>query len=144
MIFLKRFFILIMFFLMSCVETRQINGIGFEKINDFDIEIGKTSKISLLKKYGPPSFESPFKKNIIYYSSQNTIYKNLKAPQVEKMILYQIFLDENGIATKFNKYNEEEIVNLEIIGDHKVNKDYKLFSFFKQMIDNLQKRNLKN
>ena len=31
------------------------------------------------------------------------------------MILYQIYLDENGIVTKFNKYNEKEIVNLEIM-----------------------------
>ena len=140
--FMKYILILIMFFLFSCVETKQINGIKFEKIDNFDIKIGKTTKFSLISKYGPPYFESPFNKNMMYYISQNTIYKNLSAPQVEKMILYQIYLDENGIVTKFNKYNEKEIVNLELIDD--VKKNYSLRLFFKQLINNLQKRNLEN
>ena len=39
------------------------------------------------------------------------------------MILYQIYLDENGIVIKFNKYNEKEIVNLEIMEDGKEKKE---------------------
>ena len=144
MIFMKYFLILILFFLVGCVQTKQINGIRFDKIKNFNIEIGKTSKSSLISTYGPPSFESPFKKNIIYYTSQNTVYKNLSAPQVEKMILYQVYLDENGIVTKFNKYNEQEIVNLEIMENGKGKKENTLRTFFKQMISNLQKRNLEN
>ena len=144
MIFMKYFLVLIMFFLVGCVETKQINGIRLDKIKNFNIEIGKTSKSSLVSKYGPPSFESPFKKNIIYYTSQNTVYKNLSAPQVEKMILYQVYLDENGIVTKFNKYNEQEIVNLEIMKDGKEKKENTLRALFKQMINNLQRRNLEN
>jgi len=144
MIFMKYFLILIMFFLVGCVETKQINGIRFDKMKNFNIEIGKTSKSSLVSTYGPPSFESPFKKNIIYYTSQNTVYKNLSAPQVEKMILYQVYLDENGIVTKFNKYNEQEIVNLEIMEDGKEKKENTLIALFKQIINNLQRRNLEN
>jgi len=142
--FMKYFLILMMFFLVACVETKQINGIRFNKIKNFNIEIGKTSKSSLVSTYGPPSFESPFKKNIIYYTSQNTVYKNLFATQVEKMILYQVYLDENGIVTKFNKYNEQEIVNLEIMEDGKEKKENTLRVLFKQMINNLRRRNLEN
>jgi len=141
---MKYFLILIMFFLVGCVETKQINGIRFDKIKNFNIKIGKTSKSSLISIYGPPSFESPFKKNIIYYTSQNTVYKNLSAPKVEKMILYQVYLDENGIVTKFNKYNEQEIVNLEIMEDGKEKKENTLIALFKQIINNLQRRNLEN
>ena len=141
---MKYFLILIMFFLFGCVETKQIHGIRFDKIKNFNIQIGKTSKSSLVSTYGPPSFESPFKKNIIYYTSQNTVYKNLSAPKVEKMILYQVYLDENGIVTKFNKYNEQEIVNLEIVEDEKEKKENTLRALFKQMINNLQRRNLEN
>jgi outer membrane protein assembly factor BamE (lipoprotein component of BamABCDE complex) len=133
-----------MFYLVGCVETKQINGIRFDKIENFNVEIGKTSKSSLISTYGPPSFESPFKKNVIYYTSQNTVYKNLSAPQVEKMILYQVYLDENGIVTKFNKYNEQEIVNLEIMENGKGKKENTLRNLFKEMINNLQRRNLEN
>lgn len=142
--FMKYFLILMMFFLVACVETKQINGIRFNKIKNFNIEIGKTSKSSLINEYGPPSFESPFKKSIIYYTSQNTVYKNLSAPQVEKMILYQVYLDKNGIVTKFNKYNEKDIINLEIMNDGKEKKENTLRALFKQMINNLQRRNLEN
>jgi outer membrane protein assembly factor BamE (lipoprotein component of BamABCDE complex) len=142
--FMKYFLILMMFFLVACVETKQINGIRFNKIKNFNIEIGKTSKSSLINEYGPPSFESPFKKSIIYYTSQNTVYKNLSAPQVEKMILYQVYLDKNGMVTKFKKYNEKDIVNLEIMNDGKEKKENTLRALFKQMINNLQRRNLEN
>jgi len=142
--FMNYFLILMMFFLVACVETKQINGIRFNKIKNFNIEIGKTSKSSLINEYGPPSFESPFKKSIIYYTSQNTVYKNLSAPQVEKMILYQVYLDKNGIVTKFNKYNEKDIVNLEIMNDGKEKKENTLRALFKQIINNLQRRNLEN
>ena len=142
--FMKYFLILIIVFLVGCVETKQINGIRFDKIDNFNIEIGKTSKSSLISKYGPPSFESPFQKNIIYYTSQNTVYKNLSAPKIEKMILYEIYIDKNGLVTKFNIYNEKEVVNLEIMGDGKVNRENTLRTLFKEMISNLQKRNLDN
>ena len=71
--FMKYFLILIMFFLVACVETKQINGIRFDKIKNFNIEIGKTSKSSLVNEYGPPSFESPFKKmhNILYITKHS-------------------------------------------------------------------------
>ena len=141
---MKYFLMLIIIFLVSCVETKQINGIKLEKINNFNIKIGKTSKLSLTSKYGPPSFESPFQKNIIYYTSQNTVYKNLSTPQVEEMILYQVYLDENGIVTKFNKYNEKDMVNLEIMEDRNEKKENTLRALFKQMINNLQRRNLEN
>ncbi len=46
--FMKYFLILMMFFLVACVETKQINGIRFNKIKNFNIEIGKTSNSSLI------------------------------------------------------------------------------------------------
>ena len=60
------------------------------------------------------------------------------------MILYQVYLDKNGIVTKFNKYNEKDIVNLEIMNDGKEKKENTLRGLFKQMINNLQRRNLEN
>ena len=77
MYFLNYFLIITLFLFTGCVQTKQMNGLSFNKINDFNIEIGKTSKNSLLNKYGPPSFESPFNKNIIYYVSQKPYIKTL-------------------------------------------------------------------
>ena len=136
-------FIVVLLF-TGCVETKQINGISFNKINDFYIEIGKTSKNILLNKYGPPSFESPFNKSIIYYVSQNTIYKNLDDPKVEKMILYKINLDENNLVKEFKQYDEKDIAKIEIAEDALGQNDNKLMLIIKEIIGNMQKQNLQN
>ena len=142
--YLNCFLITAVFLLTGCFQTKQINGISFNKINDFNVEIGKTSKNSLINKYGPPSFESPFNKNIIYYISQNTIYKNLNAPQVKKMILYKVNLDKNNIVKEFKQYDEKNIEKIEIAEDAVGQNDNKLMLIIKEMIGNMQKRNLQN
>ena len=144
MYFLNFFLVIIIFLFTGCVENKQINGISFNKINDFNIEIGKTSKNLLLNKYGPPSFESPFNKSIIYYVSQNTVYKNLDAPKVKKMTLYKINLDKNNLVKDFKQYNEKDIAKLEIAEDAVLQNDNKLMLIIKEMIRNLQKQNLQN
>ena len=140
--FLNCFFIISIFLLTGCVQTKQINGISFNKINNFKVEIGKTSKKSLLNKYGPPSFESPFNKDIIYYISQNTLYKNLDAPQVKKMILYKINFDKNNFVKEIKQYDEKNIAKIEIAEDSVGQDDNKLMLIIKEMIGNLQKQNL--
>lgn len=142
--FLKYFFIIILFFLGGCFQNKQINGIASNKINSFNLEIGKTSKVSIVNRFGPPSFESPFNKNTIYYISQNTIYNNLEAPRVEKMILYEVHLDKNNIVQKINKYDEKEIVDLKIADDVIGQNENTLAVLLKEMVNNLQRRNFKN
>ena len=46
--------------LTSCSPTIQNNGISENKFKKIIIEIGKTSKNDLIKKYGPPIFEGIF------------------------------------------------------------------------------------
>ena len=142
--FLNYFLIIAVFLFTGCVQTKQINGISFNKINDFNVEVGKTSKNLLLNKYGPPSIESPFNKNIIYYVSQNTIYRNLDAPQVKKMILYKINLDENNLVKEFKQYDEKDIAKIEIAEDALGQNDNKLMLIIKEIIGNMQKQNLQN
>ena len=142
--FLNFFLFIVVLLFTGCVETKQINGISFNKINDFNIEIGKTSKNLLLNKYGPPSFESPFNKNIIYYVSQDTIYKNLDDPKVEKMILYKINLDENNLVKEFKQYDEKDIAKIEIAENALEQNDNKLMLIIKEIIGNLQKQKLQN
>ena len=51
--------------LSSCSPTIQNNGIFYNKLKKIAIEIGKTSKNDLIKKYGPPVFEGVFNKKVI-------------------------------------------------------------------------------
>ena len=140
----KIFLILILFFLNGCFEIRQNNGLSLNTIENFEIEIGRSSKNSLIKNYGPPSFESVFNKNTIYYVSQSTYYKNFNSPQLTDLIVYQINLDENENVKNFRKFNKEDVKNIEIADDSKVGDGNELRVFLKSIIDNLQKNKLDN
>jgi outer membrane protein assembly factor BamE (lipoprotein component of BamABCDE complex) len=130
--------------LIGCLEVRQNNGLHLKKIENFEIEIGKSSKNSLIKNYGPPSFESVFNKNTIYYVSQSTYYKNFNSPELTDLIVYQINLDENENVKNFRKFNQEDVKNIEIADDSKSADGDGLRIFLKSIIDNLQKNKLDN
>jgi len=140
----KIFLILILFFLNGCFEIRQNNGLSLNTIQNFEIEIGTSSKKSLIEKYGPPSFESVFNKNTIYYVSQSTYYKNFNSPQLTDLIVYQINLDENENVKNFRKFNKEDVKNIEIADDLKSVDGDELRVLLKSIIDNLQKNKLDN
>ena len=140
----KIFLILIIFFLHGCLEIRQDNGLSLKTIENFEIEIGTSSKKSLIENYGPPSFESVFNKNTIYYLTQSTYYKNLNSPVLTDLIVYQIELDENENVKDFRKFNKEDVKNIEIADDSKSADGEGLRVFLKSIIDNLQKNKLDN
>ena len=140
----KIFLILIIFFLYGCFEIRQNNGLHLKTIENFEIEIGRSSKNSLIKNYGPPSFESVFNKNTIYYVSQSTYYKNFNSPELTDLIVYQINLDENENVKNFRKFNKEDVKNIEIADDSKSADGEGLRFFLKSIFDNLQKNKLDN
>ena len=140
----KILLIIILFFLNGCFEKRQNNGLSLNSIENFEIEIGTSSKNSLIKKYGPPSFESVFNKNTIYYVSQSTFYKNFNSPELTDLIVYQIDLDENENVKDFRKFNKEDVKNIEIADDSKSADGEGLRVFLKSIIDNLQKNKLDN
>jgi outer membrane protein assembly factor BamE (lipoprotein component of BamABCDE complex) len=130
--------------LNGCFEKRHNNGLSLNSIENFEIEIGTSSKNSLIKKYGPPSFESVFNKNTIYYVSQSTFYKNFNSPQLTDLLVYQINLDENENVKDFRKFNQEDVKNIEIADDLKSVDGDELRVLLKSIIDNLQKNKLDN
>ena len=140
----KILLILILFFFNGCFEKRHNNGLSLNSIENFEIEIGTSSKNSLIKKYGPPSFESVFNKKTIYYVSQSTFYKNFNSPQLTDLTVYQINLDENENVKDFKKINQEDAKKIQIADDSKSAGGDGLRVFLKSIIDNLKKNDLNN
>ena len=60
------------------------------------------------------------------------------------MILYKVNLDKNNIVKEFKQYNEKNIEKIEIAEDAVGQNDNKLMFIIKEMIGNMQKRNLQN
>ena len=139
-------FILICIFsviLTSCSPTIQNNGISENKLKKIVIEIGKTSKNELIKKYGPPVFEGIFNEKVIYYVSHKTSYKLLDKVKTKKLLVYEISLNDKNIVKNFKKYSEKDSFNISIsdkASDH--NKDSVFF--WTELLNNMRRKNIQN
>ena len=139
-------FILICIFsvvLTSCSPTIQNNGISENKLKKIVIEIGKTSKNDLIKKYGPPIFEGVFNKNVIYYVSHKTSYKLVDKVKTKKLLIYEISLNDKNIVDNFKKFSEKDSFNISI-SDQASEHDKDSVFIWKEILNNMRKNNIQN
>ncbi len=129
--------------LSSCSPTIQNNGISEIKFEKIVIDIGKTSKNDLIKKYGPPVFEGIFNKDVIYYVSHKTSYKLLDKIKTKKLLIYEINLNNENIVENFKKYSEKDSFNVSVsdkTSDHGKDSVFIL----KELLNNIRKNNIQN
>ena len=143
MYYLKIFICIMSFVLTSCSPTIQNNGLSEVKFNKIKIEIGKTSKKDLIRKYGPPIFQSVFNDNIIYYVSHKTSYKLLDKLKTEKLLIYEVYLDKKNIVKNFQEYSEKDALNIEI-SDKETGDDKDAVFILKEILNNMRKKNVQN
>ena len=143
MYYLKIFICIMSFVLTSCSPNIQNNGLSEMKFNKIKIEIGKTSKKDLIRKYGPPIFQSVFNNNIIYYVSHKTSYKLLDKLKTEKLSIYEVYLDKKNIVENFQEYSEKDALNIEI-SDKKTGDDKDAVFIWKEILNNMRKKNVQN
>ncbi len=128
------------FILSSCTQTFQKNGLSENKIKNFDIKIGKTSKKFLIDNYGPPIFESLYNDNIIYYISHSTSYKTFDDRKTDKLLVFEITLDEKNIVQKYKKYSDKDSLDIKVSKNND-GKDIDLTSFWKDLIRAFRRTN---
>ena len=143
MYYLKFFIYIMSFVLTSCSPTIQNNGLSEVKFNKIKIEIGKTSKKDLIRKYGPPIFQSVFNDNIIYYVSHKTGYKLLDKLKTKKLSIYEIYLDKKNIVENFQEYSEKDALNVEI-SDKETEDNKGAVFIWKEILNNMRRKNVQN
>ena len=129
--------------LSSCSPTIQNNGMSENKFEKIIIEIGKTSKNDLIKKYGPPVFEGIFNDKVMYYVSHKTSYKLLDKVKTKKLLIYEISLNEKNIVENFKKYSEKDSFNISI-SDKASEHDKDSVFIWKELLNNMRKNNIQN
>jgi outer membrane protein assembly factor BamE (lipoprotein component of BamABCDE complex) len=140
---LKLFIILLIFILSSCAQTFQNNGLSEKEIENFDIEIGKTSKKYLINNYGPPIFENVFNDNVIYYVSHSTSYKTLEERKTKKMSVLEITLDNKDIVQNLKKYSEKDSYQINL-SKKEDTKNIDMTSFLKDIVRALRRKDNEN
>ena len=143
MYYLKFFIYIMSFVLTSCSPTIQNNGLSEVKFNKIKIEIGKTSKKDLIRKYGPPIFQSVFNENVIYYVSHKTSYKLLDELKTKKLLIYEIYLNKKNIVKNFQEYSEKDALNIEI-SDKETGDDKDAVFIWKEILNNMRRKNVQN
>ncbi|MDC3172293.1 hypothetical protein OA970_00745 [Alphaproteobacteria bacterium] len=129
--------------LTSCSPTIKNNGMSENKFKKIIIEIGKTSKNDLIKKYGPPVFEGVFNKKVMYYVSHKTSYKLLDKVKTKKLLIYEISLNDKNIVENFKKYTEKDSLNI-LISDKESEHDKDNVFIWKELLNNMRKNNIQN
>ena len=137
---LKLIIIFLIFILSSCTQTFQKNGLSEKKIENFDIKIGKTSKKFLIDNYGPPIFENVFNDNVIYYVSHSTSYKTFDDRKTDKLLVFEITLDDKNIVQKYKKYSDKDSLDIKVSKNND-DKDIDLTSFWKDIVRALRRTN---
>ena len=144
MFYLKFILILVIFFNASCSQKIQKTGLSSVKINEIKIEEGITTKSNLIKKYGPPVFDSVFNKNTVYYVSHVTGYKNLSDRKTLNLVVFEITFNDKNIVNKIKKYNKFDSKNVKISKKNSLEKNNASRQFWKDIINNLRRRNVED
>jgi len=144
MFYLKFILILVIFFNASCSQKIQKTGLSSVKINEIKIEEGITTKSNLIKKYGPPVFDSVFNKNTVYYVSHVTGYKNLSDRKTLNLVVFEISFNDKNIVNKIKKYNKFDSKNVKISKKNSLEKNNTSIQFWKDIINNLRRRNVED
>ena len=144
MFYLKFILVFAVFFNASCSQKIQKTGLSSVIINKIKIEEGITTKSNLIKKYGPPVFESVFNQNTIYYVSHLTGFKNLSDRKTLNLVVFEITFNDKNIVNKVKKYNKFDSKNVKISKKNSLEKNNTSMQFWKDIINNLRRRNVED
>ena len=139
----KLIILFLIFILSTCTQTFQNNGLSEKKIENFDIQIGKTSKKNLIDNYGPPIFENVFNDNVIYYISHSISYETFEDRKTNKLFVFEITLDDKNIVQKYKKYSDKDSLDIKIVKNNDDN-DIDLTSFWKDIVRAIRKKDSEN
>ncbi len=111
-------FILMLFIILSCVETKSYSGKLIDENFKYDSLLNKTQVTS---KLGQPNFIDPIE-NKYYYYFEKRINKNIFDSRIEKRTMIVFNFEENENVQSFNQYNLNQEQQINIIKDKTKNK----------------------
>ena len=106
-------FILMLFIILSCVETKSYSGKLIDENFKYDSLLNKTQVTS---KLGQPNFIDPIE-NKYYYYFEKRINKNIFDSRIEKRTMIVFNFEENENVLSFNQYNLNQEQQINIIKD---------------------------
>lgn len=106
-------FILMLFIILSCVETKSYSGKLIDENFKYDSLLNKTQVTS---KLGLPNFIDPIE-NKYYYYFEKRINKNIFDSRIEKRTMIVFNFEENENVQSFNQYNLNQEQQINFIKD---------------------------
>ena len=133
--------------LVSCSFSfdKEIVNYG-PNLNSFDknkIIKGETSRLFIIKTFGPPSFTNPYNNKNVFYISQEMKKEIGNVNQFQETSILELLYNENDKIIKFN-YKKENLPNdisLSELNEKSIKEDRVTFEFLRNILSNLRRRN---
>ena len=78
------------------------------------LKLERHQKNFLIDNYGPPIFENVFNDNVIYYVSHSTSYKTFDDRKTDKLLVFEITLDDKNVVQKYKKYSDKDSLDIKV------------------------------
>ena len=144
---LKLFNLSLILLLVSCslsFDKEIVNyGSDIKNFNKIKIIKGETTKSSIIKKLGPPSFINPFDNKNVYYISQQMKKEIGKVNQFQEANFLEIFYNKKEQVIEFN-YKKENLpndFNVNKLDEKSIAEDRTTFEILRNIFSNLRQRN---
>ena len=81
-----------------------------------------------------------FNDNVIYYVSHSTSYETFDDRKTDKLLVFEITLDDKNVVKKYKKYSDKDSLDIKVVKNND-NKDIDLTSFWKDLVRALKRTN---
>ena len=143
---LKLFNLHLVLLLVSCSLSfdKEIINYGpiLKSFDQINIKKGETSKSSIIKSLGLPSFTNPYDNKNVFYISQVMKKEIGKVNQFHEANFLEIFYNENDKVIEFI-YKKEILpydLSLSYLDEKSIASDRKTFEFFRNILSNLRRK----
>ena len=79
----------------------------------------------------------------MYYVSHSTSYKTFDDRKTDKLLVFEITLDDKNVVQKYKKYSDKDSLDIKVVKNND-NKDIDLTSFWKDLVRALRRTDNEN
>lgn len=139
---MKKYLILCMFFLTSCISEHHTHGYTFDQNHLSIIKVGQTNKEAVITGLGTPTTKSDFGPEVFYYISYKTEKVAFFDPKIIEQKVIAIAFDKKNVVADITEYNIDDLKNV-AFSEHKIELKGNSLSPVEQILTNIGKFNKK-
>ncbi len=120
------------------VKANRGNYLRDEKVHQ--VELNKTTKEQITRKFGPPTTVASFDDNTWYYIGERTETMGMFETEVKERRIFMVQFDEEGVLENISEMDPKAAQEVKIV-DRTTNTAGKEFTILQQLVGNVGRFN---